>query len=364
MNTRTIDAAKAELYDHSHGLFGELISADIVLTGLLMTDNVGRVDDPGVALATQAVHSFTAIQKQECIIEFDNVTSFPIMIQWMDQKGKSSPHQRWKIDPMSSLVRVSGLGHLFIISALNPTINQEHVIGAYRILMKLPSGSPHRIVLEEEAFDDSTDKNDQGIIHSTTFMIESVLSDPTGYDTLVVAAESLDPVEAGAQHESKTKSIHSLATILKNIQEHPHDPKFRTLRISNHKVQSQIISSWGAMQLLTCLGFEKENDHLILKSENPDPFLLDKATELLDQLSARSRPGFIAELAPSTPWDRVALSSSLLLGSRASFGSGGTHFLSDDEKWARAERNRQRRGRQGRRPNPGNAPSSKGKWGR
>jgi hypothetical protein len=379
--TRITDFAKAELFNHSHGLFGELIAPDIVLKGLRLTDNVGRLDDPDAALATQAVHSFTTVQQQggneEVIVEFDNATSFPMMVRWMDQRGQNLPHQEWRLDPLTSLVRVSGLGHVFIISVMPPFSidHQESVIGAYRILMQPPSGSPHRIVMEE-AFDDAVDSsssttNNNGVksssdINATIFLVESILTDSTGYDELVIAAESLDPVEAGAHQESRAKTISTLRTILSNIQKHPQEHKFRTLRISNHKVQSQIISSWGAMQFLTHLGFENSgDDHLTLSEQQTDWPLFEKASTLLDQLNARCQPGFVAELAPPTPWDRPALSSSVVAAHGGFHIRSGTHFLSDDEKWARAERNLGRRGtRRGRRPNPGFAPSSNGPWGR
>lgn len=447
-------AAPVDLYDDSHGLFGELLPPELVLQGLqhkhakMEGDNfVGKLDDPNNAAlkATQALHSFTCHSSQEEImIQFDNMTQCALQVRWLDEYGRTFDHYNFSMEAFSQTVRYSRLGHLFLITALlqknddddmhhgNPQQQQDEeelLLGAYRIRMPLPSGSPHYIRMEQQRqqqteevtlssaalaaaaptaaaaaeeeippasnsenntdTDDTTKAAAAAAAEASTaylFLLEAVISDPTGQDDLVVAAEALDSVGAGPNHQHLAKTIKTLATIVRNLLDHPDEAKYHTLRLSNPKVQSQIANCWGAMHLLHTIGFQhqqqptKQNDnakddnnhdngdHLTWTPDNTNNTnnlqKVQRAIKLVQQLQQRSQPGFVAELATlPPPWQGPVLSSSH--SNRGEFGHNTQRgFLSDDEKWQRAERNRQRRGRSGRRPDPGNAPSSNGRWGR
>ena len=344
--------AAVDHYDPSHGLFGELIDPSIVLQGLHLSDHVGRLDDPTAARATQAMHSFLCDDLQEIMIEFDNATPVPLILRWMDEKGICYPHFQWTLEAFSSKVQYSRLGHLFVLSRVSPDDGEEQLLGAYRIRMPLPSGSPHYLRVEP----DPTHEDE------LRFHVEALLADPSGHDELIVASAALDPVASPQQSAVLTKTIPTLSTIVHNLRQHPDDPKFRSLRLSNPRVQKTIGSSWGARHLLHCIGFRETSDSHSLVLESPaEPERWNRAFQLLDQLKRRCQPGFVAELAAPPPWQGPVLTST----TTRTFGSGsGTNFLSDEEKWQRAERNRQRRGRAGRRPQPGQAPSSNGRWGR
>jgi PUB domain len=353
-------AASVELLDASHGVLGELIDPEIVLQGLRLCDNVGRMDDPAAALATQAMHSFTCQGSPEIPIELDNATSHVITVRWMDEQGRA--HINGTIDPYSQMVRYSRCGHLFVLSAVMAPQN-EHLIGAYRIRMPCSSGAPHQLLMEEETIGN--------IIQTKRFKLEALIADPTGHDELVIASAAMDTVIGAGPAAALTKTIHALHTIVTNLLQHPDDPKYQSLRTSNPKVQSTLLKNYAARQTLYCIGFrpDKEQEHWIYK---PNANLhaiserLVQAKQLLDTLLQRSQPGFVAELSPSPVWQGPILNSSYVNANTRPFGSGGaTHFLTDDEKWARVERNRMRRGGGGgRRPSPGNAPSSNGLWGR
>ena len=339
--------ANTSLYNESHGVFGELIDPHVVFKALSFSDNVGRLDDPEAAQATQALHSFSCQETSEIVLEFENATRHPLRVRWMDERGKTSLQSEWRLEPFSSSVQLGRPGYLYVLSVDN--LPNEELLGAYRTRMVLPSGSPHLILVEEQV---SESEN--------LFIVDAVVSDDD--DALVVAAESLDPVEAGSKHRNVEKTISALFTIVNNIICHPEEPKYKSLRCSNPKVKSQITSSWGAMEILHILGFhETSDDHLTLASE-PNKNLLRSAAKYLDQLQKRSEPGFVAELAENVPWHGPVLTSSF---SASTFRtSTGTHFLTADDRWRRSERSASYRRGGHRRPDPGNAPSSRGNWGR
>ncbi|CAB9524826.1 expressed unknown protein [Seminavis robusta] len=354
-------AALVELLEASHGVFGELIEPSLVLQGLALSDNVGRLDDPQSALATQAMHSFSISSSgdnPEIKVEFDNTTPHALSLRWMDEEGRAFVNGT--VEPFSSMVRYSRCGHLFLVSAVIAPQN-EQLLGGYRVRMPCPSGSSHQLLIEEENASGST---------SPMFRLESLIADPTGHDELVIAAAALDSVGAGPQHAACSKTVKTLHTIFRNLLAHPDDPKYQSLRISNPKVQTTLLQNGAARQMLYCTGFRENvnDDHWIWKSNanlHAIPARLEQASKLLQFLLERSQPGFVAELALTPVWQGPILNSSLTNANTRGFGAAGsTHFLSDDEKWDRAERNRQRRGRGGRKPTPGSAPSSNGRWGR
>ena len=403
-------APGVELWDESQGLFGELIPPAVVWQGLSRCDNVGHLDHPMEAQATQAIHSFTASSQEEVCIEFENATALPITVRWLDECGRSFDHFNFPLDAFSSAVRYTRLGHLFLVSVAAASSSgaggsgegghswqDEELLGAYRIRMPLPSKSPHYLRLEQTGTYDNTTNNSTTTNNNrstATFVLESILADPTGEDELIVTAAALDTVGAGPQGARLAKTIHILHTILHNLRQHPTDAKFHTLRLSNPTIHKHIGSHGAALRLLELLGFVRAtttstapdtSTTTTIEGKDDDinagePCLtwtaathdwesqqqkLDRACRLLDQLRLRSQPGFVAELAETPPWQGPLLTSNIHAAHRAAFGAGGTtHFLSDDEKWQRAERNRNRRGRSGRRPEPGHAPSSNGAWGR
>ena len=119
------------------------------------------------------------------------------------------------------------------------------------------------------------------------------------------------------------------------------------------------------MTLLHWIGFEEQilpdGERLLVVSQEPTTSLLQTAQDLLETLQNRAAPHFVAELAPPPPWQAPIQDGGRWQNSQA----GRTRFVTDEEKWARVERvNRNRRSGRGRRPEPGQAPSSRGKWGR
>jgi hypothetical protein len=359
LNHAITRAATVKLYNESYGLFGELIDPQVVLQALHMSDNVGKLDDPGSAEAVQALHSFSCSEATDVIVEFDNITNYTIQVRWMDERGNNTPNGRWNVYPLSSIVQLARPGYLFVVTVLLES-HEEVLLGAYRVRMSLPSGSPHCILVEQQH---------DGAAEDSLFFVEAMLSDNTDQDALVVAAQALDPIGAGSNHYALEITISTLSTIVKNILQNPQDEKFRSLRLSNPKVHKHIVESWGAMHLLHILGFQETSDHghLTLKEPN-NPHnhnILERAAQLLEQLHLQSEPGFVAEVAPTPPWQGPVLTSSF----RAhTFSTRESHFLTEDERWNRGtERNLGRRGgrRGGHRPfNPGGAPSSNGTWGR
>ncbi|NJK77157.1 MAG: hypothetical protein HC942_28425, partial [Microcoleus sp. SU_5_6] len=208
------------------------------------------------------------------------------------------------------------------------------------------------------------------------------------------------------QQEDLQQTIHLLQTIIKNVVvHHPRDEKYHWLKLSNAKMKRYIVdsdSSWGAMEMLTMVGFVQKTittsttgtDHddddadqkgeCVLVMATPTPQAArdigQYALQLLDILQNRASAQFVAELAPPTPWqapppltavrnyeneqeeedDAVSATPGQ---QQQPYRAGG--FVTPEERWARAERVAQsRRSGRGRMPAPGEAPSSRGKWGR
>jgi len=311
-------------------------------------------------------------------------------------------------------------------SYLNKT---ELLLGAYRPLRPLPSGSFHSIVICYGIVPTPTPINILCCTRNLYYSMKHVLTNP--FDYLCVAASILDPVAAGNDNntnpttstiiKTRATTIKLLHTILSNIVHHPYKESYHRLRLTNSKVQRYLISSWAAMQFLIIAGgFEKQSQQQNVNDNSDDanvvadcwlvaptlssPSMIGSASavadeeqifalqeiriqalELLQILLNRTLSTFIRELAQPAPWTTPTLSllhSSSKNNNNDIDNGGGDDsinrnrnwgdpnnqqrrrgFISDEEKWKRADRNA-KKSRNGRRPNPGEAPSSKGKWGR
>jgi hypothetical protein len=343
-------AATVTLFDESHGVFCELIDPQVVLSALKYEDNVGKLDDPAAACQITVLHSLSCQDQSEIVVEFDNISNYPVCVRWMDEHGQSNPYShQWTIESQQTLVRLTRPGHVFIISVV---IDQEEcLIGAYRALKSLPSDSPHLVAIEEQLSEDGT----------SSFFFEMVLTDETKNDALTATAASLDPIARGGY--IKPKTISTLSTIVDNILCHPNEIQFQTLRLSNPVVQHHIASSAGAMHMLHVLDFREDDDRQNLTVQQPQLQRFRHAKRLLELLHARSEPNLVAEMAASVPWQPPTLTSSSL----SHWNLSGTHMITPEERWARTERWSSLRGhRGGGRPPPfrGEAPSSGGLWGR
>jgi hypothetical protein len=322
-------AATVDLYDETHGVFCQLIEPQLVLKALDFEENVGKIDDPTTAQAVTALHSIACTDKTEILVELDNKTPHPLRIRWMDEHGHNPTSHDWTIPPGASTVQCSQPGYLYLFAAI---IEQEqHLLGAYRTLKVLPSGSPQFVLIEET------------LLGRETFYLETVLTDETGQDALMVAAAALDPARKGGHTAQKTLS--TLLTVVQNIQNDPCDVKFQKLKFSNPQVQHYITSSSGAMYLLHLLGFLKktqtsDDEECLELRRKPRLDLFQRANDLLQILVARAEPTFVADLATPAPWQPPALSSA----QPAHWHTSGTHFITPEERWARTERWGARRG--------------------
>jgi PUB domain len=350
-------AATVYLYDDANGVFGELIPPEVVLSSLAYDENVGNIGDPASAQAVTSFHSIT-YEGKELALEIDNITStHKVRIRWMNEHGHNPLTHVWTVGPSSTFVQYTRPGHLFLLTAL--VGQDELILGAYRPVRPLPSGSPHCILIQQQR--DVAD----------AFLLELLLGDTE--DSLMVAASALDP--AGFADK---KTVPMLHTIVTNLMQRPWDEKYHRLRLSNRTIQRHIASAWGAMQLLYLLGFQitelaeeesKESEagaeeYLVFPTKLTEAQLaiFQRAKEMLELLRTRADPHFVAELAAPPPWQTPLLSTGGALASH--WNSRGTHFITPDERWQRTERFQAHRGGRPRRPSPGNAPSSRGKWGR
>lgn len=351
-------AATVQLYDDANGVFGDLISPEVVLSSLAYDENVGDLGNPGAAQAVTSLHSISYKGNQLCI-EIDNICSTQkVRVRWMDEEGRNPSTHVWTIDPSSSFIQYTTPGHLFLFSV---TVGEmELVLGAYRPVRPLPSGSPHCILIQQQQ--DVAD----------AFLLEVLLADTE--DSLMVAASALDPAVFADK-----KTVPMLHTIVTNLTQQPGEEKYHKLRLSNRTIQDHICSSWGAMHLLHLLGFQltevaveeskgsleaDAEEYLVFPTKPTEAQLATflSAKEMLELLKNRADPHFIAELASPPPWQTPLISTVGALASH--WNSRGTHFITPDERWQRTERFGARGGGRPRKPAPGNAPSSRGNWGR
>ena len=229
-------AANVQLYDEGNGVFGELISPDVVLSSLNFEENVGSLGDPTAAQAVTTMQSRT-YAGGEIVLEIDNACiDRKVRVRWMDEHGHNPSTHVWTVDESSTFVQYSRPGHLFLLSVIRDT--QEWVLGAYRPVRVLPSGSPHCVLIQQE----------EGVADS--FLLELLLADSE--DSLMVAASALDPVGFADK-----KTVPMLQTIVANVIKQPSEEKYHKLRMSNRSIQNHIVSAWGAMQLLHTLGFRE-----------------------------------------------------------------------------------------------------------
>jgi hypothetical protein len=318
-------AAPVKIYDEYHGVYGQIIEPSTVLEALEHSELIGKLDDPKAAKAITALHSFicppqNSGSSSEILLEVDNSTSHVMKIRWMDEHGKNPLSHEWSIEPLSTYIQYTKPGHLFLLSIILDL--NECLLGAYRAFKTLPSENPHCLVIQEDSVDDS-------------IIFETMLTDQTKYDALVVYAAALDPV-AGEKHE---KTLLNLSKIVDNILTHPEDDKYLTLRLSNKTMQNHILPSWGAMHMLSLLGFHtdaNDPDHVTLSKNNVDLALFHRASEILKLLCSRASPDFVAELASPVPWQPPIFTSGSSPSSHWNFQ--GTHFITPEERWARTER--------------------------
>ena len=396
--------ATVEAVDDGHGIFGELYHAEKVWEALwdggdgvgdgsspaaaALSDGVGVVGDgdlnvgtpTGTILCSQDLPATTYLNSKmetvtphEIPIEIHNTTShYKVRVRWIDLQGHNSPTTHlWDVLPSSTFEQYSKPGHLFIlsiVSATNVYEEDEHMLGAYRPKRGLPSSTPHCIIVQGGGDSDSID---------TPFLLETLLLDESKFDTFSVAASDLENYNA-RNHSRQTaeKTVQMLQTIVKNAIQHPDEEKYHKLRLSNRKIQHYIVSSWGSVEILKTLGFvEKQLQVDGGNKDDQETFLVlptpirentkrigKKALEILTLLHSRLLPEFITDLAPPTPWQNVGVYTGGKSGGNWNNNRG---FISDDEKWARAERiSGLRRSGRARKPAPGEAPSSRGRWGR
>lgn len=390
-------APNAQLYDETDGVFGELIHPEMVVSSIrhhsVADDLVGRIDRgataPSVEIRSQTYTPTTyrdsggrEVTTDEVSIEIDNTSSLWVKVRWIDENWSNPPTHVWTIEPASTWTQFAKVGHLFVLSLVNGASDlfessTETVLGAFRPTKRLPSGLPHCLLVQGE-----------GSLSPCDCVLEVMLMDESKSDALCIAASSLD-------HEIVSSRVRALATlstlkkIVSNVIHHPTDDKFRKLRLSNQKIERTISSSMGAMDFLQILGFSMveqpgEGVDATTGRESADSpgerpsvretFLvlpqpsgksierLQKAADFLGMLSQHADPSHKSELSLPVPWQAAMRAS----GSGSSNWNGeGTHFLTGDDRWERVERaSRLRRSGGGRPPAPGNAPSSRGSWGR
>jgi hypothetical protein len=414
-------ANNVQVVDDTHSLFGELYTPGQVWSALWDAPN----EDPNVGSPTTGNSNYNLLSSQELprasflnarnetvtphevAFEIHNTTTtnWTIRVRWIDSMGNNdSSSYLWSVAPSSTFEQYTTPGHLFVLSLVSSLDEDddadELILGAYRPKRALPSGTPHCIFVHggggggsnsngngngnDNGNDDAMEKE------NLPFLLETLLLDESKFDALTVAASELDHHRDKSRHDRTTaqRTVLMLQTILKNALQHPNEEKYHKLRLSNPKIQQFIASSWGALEVLRICGFihttttttttantatvdDDDDDEGALETflTLPTPvtdtanLVGERAIDLLGLLVTRLAPDFIPDIAPPTPWQETGVSS----GSTGSSNNWNSHrgFITDEERWARAERAAGlRRSGASRRPAPGEAPSSRGKWGR
>jgi hypothetical protein len=441
-----VDAAhNVVLEDDQQGRFGVLYDPPTMLESLVQIatteENVGvpRLPPPVTVHSLQynstpyldlLVQPPSLKEWNQVPVQIRSACKEIIRIRWVDAKFGIRPSHTWNLLPSSTTIDTGvdgenslptwiqhcSPGHFFLISIVkddnvtnDSLVDQEEdlfsaydngisatsssnetILGAYRPLRPLPSGKYHTITIRDLYHEEDTAGGYR------QFRVEWTLLD--SYDALCVAAAELDcHGDGGGGMTASTVKL--LSTIVSNLVQHPHDQKYQKLRLANPKIQTQLVSSWGAVQFLTLCGFERTTmavDDAEPSKNNPqkqnevpttEDFLViaptsgmtntertalletqSLASQLLSILKERSVTGFCPDLAPPTPWEPSRAMSGHFGGRNQRWAETQDQrrgFISADDRWARAEHvNRNRRNGRGRRPDPGSAPSSRGNWGR
>lgn len=72
-------------------------------------------------------------------------------------------------------------------------------------------------------------------------------------------------------------------TFCKNVLKDPSEPKFRTINLSNEKVQEKIAKISGGLAMLKGVGFhDNEDGNLFMEEDEIDKDLLKQAMELVE----------------------------------------------------------------------------------
>jgi len=153
--------------------------------------------------------------------------------------------------------------------------------------------------------------------YKETYTTRGDLSINTLYDALVVASYWLDREIASKQ--ARLDAIKTLQKIILNVTNNPSNEKYRKLRLSNGMVSRNIAKHWSALEFLCMLGFGskiiasspggEEEEYLVSDNVPGDSKLglYAQGSTLLDLIHNRCQPGFVADLAPPTPWDEPVL---------------------------------------------------------
>lgn len=76
------------------------------------------------------------------------------------------------------------------------------------------------------------------------------------------ALRSRDPMAAST-------AFHTLSVVLKNIANHPNDPKYRRLRGNNQRLQREILAHPEVVELMRLIGFASDGEDLVFPTGTP-----------------------------------------------------------------------------------------------
>ena len=358
-------AANTIVYDASDGVFSDIYDASTVVASHLQQSDTNQIADQQAVIQLRSIHYEG--REDNIAIKFYNYSSTFVTIRWVDHKGQYSPSHTWVLAPNEELNQSTTASHIFVLSVSNSS--DESVLGAFRPKRTLPSGTHHSV----QVHDGDNDSSD--------YILEVILSHR--YDALVVSSFWLNRnIVMKQTRQDATKTLKILHKIISNVIKDRSNETYRKLRLSNDTVK-RYICNWATMEYLRVLGFQKkmltndqqEEEEYLIAEETPDDTTLAlyvRGLSLIEILQSRCQPGFVADLAPRTPWETPIILNDNGSGNRRGRGGGGgrwgtagsTNMMNPDDRWARVERARNFRRSAGPRPSPGNAPSDRGRWGR
>ena len=117
-----------------------------------------------------------------------------------------------------------------------------------------------------------------------------------------VVTGEVEPLARQLEQHVATLSTHpttvdTLVAVLQMILDHPDDPQFRRLRLSNRKFRATVAGAPGGIEFLLALGFVRDTaqgvEALVLRRNDPGVLWLGKST--LEQ--ARDAPAYLAAKA-------------------------------------------------------------------
>ena len=125
--------------------------------------------------------------------------------------------------------------------------------------MRFRGNYPHPSVLESKT-NETTFNTASTVASSIDSLTQSAYSEDSislRFESLLQALREKNPTDVALG------SVKTLTSILSNVVSFPKDAKYRVIKLSNKTIQSKILETHGALELLLSVGFVKQGEEVL-----------------------------------------------------------------------------------------------------